>query len=220
MNHTIPLHGSIYAKSLFEIRLRITRNMLDEIGVDRDSTIVDVGCGEGFVALMYKIGESPQILGFDINKEAIENAKKTFSHCNFFVADAQNVSLNIKVDAVVACEVIEHLKKQEQALKRWVELLKDGGYLILSTPNRATVWRMSKQPPHHQNMLTLKKILNLLRNEQLRIIKIVPLDFPFPLRYKLFRIDSLCRLNLLLPRRLNEPKIANDVIYLCKYVSK
>jgi len=194
--------------------------MLDDAGVNRDSIIMDVGCATGFVARMYRAEECPQILGFDINKKAIKTAKKTFPHCDFFIADAQNVPLNIKVDVVVAGEIIEHLKKQEQALKRWVELLKDRGYIILSTPNRATVWRMSKQPSHHQNMLTIDEILSLLRNEHLKIIKIVPIDFPFPFRYKLFRIDLLCRLNLLLPKLLKNPKIANDVVYLCKYVNR
>jgi len=111
VNFYIPAHKSVYGKVLYEIRLRITREMLDDVGVRRDSIIMDVGCGTGFVARMYRAGECPLILGFDINKKAIKTAKKTFPHCNFFIADAQNVSLNIKVDAVVVGEVIEHLKK-------------------------------------------------------------------------------------------------------------
>jgi SAM-dependent methyltransferase len=39
-------------------------------------------------------------------------------------------------DAVFAGEIIEHLGDPEMALRRWVELLRPGGRLVVTTPNR------------------------------------------------------------------------------------
>jgi len=39
-------------------------------------------------------------------------------------------------DAVFAGEIVEHLSDPERALRRWVELLRPGGRLVVTTPNR------------------------------------------------------------------------------------
>ncbi|MFN2450833.1 MAG: class I SAM-dependent methyltransferase [Candidatus Dormibacteria bacterium] len=39
-------------------------------------------------------------------------------------------------DAVFAGEIVEHLAEPRKALRRWVELLRPGGRLIVTTPNR------------------------------------------------------------------------------------
>ena len=48
VNFRIHRHRSVYGKALFETRLKITREILDEIGVNKESTVVDIGCGRGF----------------------------------------------------------------------------------------------------------------------------------------------------------------------------
>ena len=45
-----------------------------------------------------------------------------------------------RFDAVYAGEIIEHLPEPHHALRRWVELLKPNGRLIVTTPNRRHLW--------------------------------------------------------------------------------
>lgn len=42
-------------------------------------------------------------------------------------------------DAVFAGEIVEHLVEPHQAVRRWVELLRPGGRLVITTPNREHV---------------------------------------------------------------------------------
>lgn len=41
-----------------------------------------------------------------------------------------------RFDAVYAGEIVEHLARPHEALRRWVELLRPGGRLVVTTPNR------------------------------------------------------------------------------------
>jgi len=47
-------------------------------------------------------------------------------------------------DAIVALEIIEHVKNYRLVLKNWLKMLNSGGILILSTPNA----RYSRKQSH------------------------------------------------------------------------
>lgn len=78
---------------------------------------------EGFVKLKYESGKVEYVVGncFDLVGE----------HGGTF-------------DAVIATEIIEHVAHPDQFLKGIAQLLKPGGYIMLSTPNGK--WLMNKLP--------------------------------------------------------------------------
>jgi SAM-dependent methyltransferase len=79
--------------------------------------------------------------------------------------DAQNPNFSSSsFDQILAIGVIEHLKKPLFALKNWTKLLKKGGILILSTPNKNLNFFqrfLGKNPYHIREFgyFELKKIL-------------------------------------------------------------
>lgn len=79
----------------------------------KDKTILDIGCGFGW--LEYRLKDKvKKIIGVDINKDHIKKAKKEIISKNVTLLVGSALRLPIKsnsIDVVVASEVIEHLPK-------------------------------------------------------------------------------------------------------------
>ncbi|WP_112180597.1 MULTISPECIES: bifunctional 2-polyprenyl-6-hydroxyphenol methylase/3-demethylubiquinol 3-O-methyltransferase UbiG [Paraliobacillus] len=104
--------------------------------------VLDFATGTGFgthiIAKKLK-KEIVEVIGFDINNEALEYAKYHYYHpkSSFFQEDVTDLSLPARYgtfDTIVSFETIEHVEAEEQFLSNVYRLLKPGGKLIMSTP--------------------------------------------------------------------------------------
>lgn len=124
--------------------------------------VLDVGCVQGPLhELIYREG----VYGLDVRDDC--SIKK-----NFFVGDAQKMPFKDNFfDTVIAGELIEHLESPDKFLSEANRVLKKDGILILSTPNRDSLYnRLTKKyivegTRHHRhetifNKEMLKKILD------------------------------------------------------------
>ena len=101
----------------------------------RRGTLLDAGCGGGrAMALLAAAGY--RVTGIDISLAALERAHAHTSGAGV-VAGAIDSSLPFadeSFDAVLSCEVIEHLVDVPRALSEMRRVLRPGGRLFLSTP--------------------------------------------------------------------------------------
>ncbi|MEM2015664.1 MAG: class I SAM-dependent methyltransferase [Candidatus Methanomethylicia archaeon] len=97
--------------------------------------IVDVACGYGWLSgFLNRLGM--YVLGIDISRDAILNAKKNFPGPSYIIASALKLPLkNSSVSTVISIETIEHLKDGESFLREIYRILKVKGVLLLSTIN-------------------------------------------------------------------------------------
>jgi SAM-dependent methyltransferase len=98
---------------------------------------VELGCGGGQVCAL--VGETAEVQGFDIAPLAI--AEATARHAGprvrFAVAPAAACPLPAGVaDGAYCFEVLEHLWDPHAALRELVRLVKPGGFVLFSCPNR------------------------------------------------------------------------------------
>lgn len=99
-------------------------------------SLLDLGCGEESPISQIK---SPKYsVGVDAYKESVEKSKKKKIHTKYKVADIRKVTKQFKrneFDAVIAIDVVEHLKKNEskKLLKEMDRIAKKR--IILLTPN-------------------------------------------------------------------------------------
>jgi SAM-dependent methyltransferase len=85
------------------------------------------------------------------------------------VARANLVALPVRdggCDAVVSLQVIEHLWEQERFLRECLRVLRPGGTLMLSTPNRLTFSPGRDTPlnPFHTRELSAAELAGLVRD--------------------------------------------------------
>ena len=104
----------------------------------RDAVVLEAGCGEGYGADLLA-GVARTVLGLDYDAPTAVHAARRYPRVH--VARANLVALPLgdaAVDAVVSLQVIEHLWEQGRFLRECLRVLRPGGVLAVSTPNRIT----------------------------------------------------------------------------------
>jgi len=103
---------------------------------DRTLKVLDVGSGAGNKTKVLKqMFPKWQFWGCDINKNAIEEAKREPAAVNFFVADAELLPVaSDKFDVVIMHSVLDHTQHPAKAAKEAWRVLKRGGVYMLMDP--------------------------------------------------------------------------------------
>jgi O-antigen biosynthesis protein len=128
--------------------------------------VLDLGSGEGFGSAI--LAESAaHVVGIDIDERTVEHSRLNYAAENleFHVGSALDLSAYEagSFGAVVAFEIIEHVRDQEQVLAGVERLLADDGILIMSTPDRRIYSEASGQHnPFHERELGQEEFLELL----------------------------------------------------------
>lgn len=119
-----------------------------------NSEILELGSGLGYLTYALK-HEGYNIHGLDISSTAVEQAKKSFG--DFYVCrDLHDFAIEKpgSYDIVILTEVIEHIEKPIDFIKSILKLLKKGGHIIITTPNKSLIpsdiiWDSEAPPIHH-----------------------------------------------------------------------
>lgn len=112
------------------------------------NTILDIGAYNGFF-VKYLREKGLEAYGYDFNEDAIRLGITNYKLNGIITSNLSDLKLE-KFDCITAFEVIEHLETPINFITRFSNLLKDGGYLILSCPNNKMLWRPPLDyPPHH-----------------------------------------------------------------------
>lgn len=102
--------------------------------------VIDVACGVGYGARLLAEATGARVVAVDRDAGALATARSRYAHprvewrrdeCPALATFADRVA-----DAIVSLETIEHLVDGAAMLARCRQLLKPGGQLIASTPNR------------------------------------------------------------------------------------
>ena len=108
---------------------------------DRNSKILDIGCSSGILLKeLTRIGfKLNNLYGIDISENAIRNCRRSGFE-NTFVMDAQNMSLYLNFDIIIASDCLEHIEDDEKALCNWNNLLNSNGIFIIFVPAFMSLW--------------------------------------------------------------------------------
>lgn len=128
--------------------------------------VLDLGSGEGFGAAL--LSESAEhVVGVDVDELTVEHSTLNYAAPNleFHVGTAVDLSRfdDDSFGAVVAFEIIEHVREQERVLDEIERVLADDGLLAISTPDRRAYGGARSEPnPFHARELSLEEFRELL----------------------------------------------------------
>jgi lipopolysaccharide biosynthesis protein/SAM-dependent methyltransferase len=100
--------------------------------------VLDIACGEGYGADILA-ATAKSVVGVDISPEAIEHAKSCYRDPRIFfrVGSATDIPIpDASVDMVVSFETIEHLEDHDRMMQELRRVLRPGGLLMISSPNK------------------------------------------------------------------------------------
>lgn len=114
-------------------------NLLEKYTTLKNKKLLDVGCATGY---LLKEGKARQMdcFGVEISPYASQIAKKSFPKRIFSgTLEKTNYSKN-SFDIITMIDLIEHTKSPIETLARVRKILRNGGFLIIVTPNYKSIW--------------------------------------------------------------------------------
>jgi len=152
--------------------------------------LLDVGCGDGRF-LRHAKEQGFEVWGIDFDKKSVESAKRNLGIDTIFAMSLEEFyeyakEKNLKFDVITFFEVLEHQDKPREFLEMVKGLLKEGGYIAGSVPNRESMFiellrydHVGDYPPHHFLRFSKPSVEKALNFVRFKDIDIYELDFPF-----------------------------------------
>ncbi|MCX6601871.1 MAG: class I SAM-dependent methyltransferase [bacterium] len=157
-------------------------------------TVLDMACGLGYgTCLLDRAGLAVE--GVERDPDALAVARARFPWLTFHEADVLPFE-HAPVDGIVACEFIEHIVNAKPFLSRMNRLLKPGGILVMTTPNRRYT---SGKNPYHVHEYTVEELRSLLPRVAVRVFA-TKLFKPARFWIRLLGEESYARVNYCLSR--------------------
>jgi 2-polyprenyl-3-methyl-5-hydroxy-6-metoxy-1,4-benzoquinol methylase len=124
---------------------------IGELGL-KHPRILDLGCATGW--LSDQLTEFGTVIGTDIAYASISEARQRYPHIRFECEDfAHSQFADGEFDVVVSLETLSHVADQGAFIERIRDVLKPGGYLILTTQNRLVFERRAGVSPKAEGQI-------------------------------------------------------------------
>ncbi|HET7212602.1 MAG TPA: class I SAM-dependent methyltransferase [Terriglobia bacterium] len=126
--------GDSWTRWAHEIRKLEFEGMMEGVPLNRDSTVLELGCGDGFQLSLLR-ERFTRVFAIDP-----VNRPDQASGCAYAVAEALPFA-DGTFDLIVSNCVLEHLNDRGRALNESVRVLKPGGYMAHVVPSR--FWKIA-----------------------------------------------------------------------------
>ncbi len=142
--------------------------------ISPESIILDSGCGDGYGAFLLS-NHIKKVIGIDVDPEIISGARQNYSgNIRFDLYEGRRLPYEKSVfDAITSFQVIEHVEDVDQYLLELKRVLKPGGQLFITTPNRIHRLKPGQEPwnIYHKREYDRKTLVKTLEKifEQVQI---------------------------------------------------
>ena len=128
--------------------------------------VLEAGSGEGYGAdLIADVAR--HVIGLDYDESAVAHVRARYPRVDMRQGNLAELPLpSASIDVVVNFQVIEHLWDQGQFVAECLRVLRPGGVLLMSTPNRITFSPGRDTPvnPFHTRELNAAELTELLES--------------------------------------------------------
>ncbi|OGV68608.1 MAG: hypothetical protein A2283_12635 [Lentisphaerae bacterium RIFOXYA12_FULL_48_11] len=153
--------------------------LLEEFGINKDESILDVGCGTGnlTISLLQKLGPAGRIIAIDISKEMLERARKKVddNRVTWHLSSADQLSIEDNtMDRVICFSVWPHFQNHEAVARELRRVLRPMGHLhIVHLISRSKVNHIHEEAHpsvHHDHLVSACETAGLLKKNGFSVI--------------------------------------------------
>jgi len=147
------------------------RMIISWIGFEPGQTVVDVGCGLGYLGYTFwkNFGENGKYIGFDCNQKLLEAARdmaddwREGGEVEFIEGNAYSLPIADNSADLAMCQTLMmHLERPIDALSEMKRIVKPGGYVVCFEPDNLSaemaVPHWSLPEPDIQDILLSRKV--------------------------------------------------------------
>lgn len=130
----------------------------------RDKVVLEAGCGEGYGADLLA-EHARTVVGLDYDELTTRHVARKYPRVRMLRGNLVMLPFaGGSIDVVANLQVIEHLWEQERFLAECLRVLRPGGRLLVTTPNRITFSPGRDTPlnPFHTRELSAAELTGLL----------------------------------------------------------
>lgn len=138
-------------------------------------TMFEVGCATGFF-LERAQERGWEVSGIDLSEYAIEKAKAKGLRVS--TGSLDTYTTEEKFDVIVMYDLIEHVKDPVLTLQKAGQMLKEGGLIVITTPDAGSIWARvwgrrwhAFVPPQHLFYFRVSHLKNILKKQGLETIE-------------------------------------------------
>lgn len=149
--------------------------------ISRDSRLLEVGCGTGFVANYLK-RNGYHIECADLFLEGLKYCRMRNSGNEYYQYNLYDEIFIEEFDGVIACDVLEHLEDDGTALNNLNRSIKIGGLMLLTVPAFTRLWSAMDDYAGHKRRYSKTELKIKCNAAGFNVIKIsyfMMLLFPF-----------------------------------------
>lgn len=135
--------------------------------ITQESKILDVGCGDGETLTPLVVNGYTNVIGIDPSIE--HDIIRGTEGITVLKKEITQMDTNEKYDMIVFRHSLEHVSNPKEAIEKSVELLNQGGYLVILIPNLSNYFFdkfgdafIHLVPPCHLFMYSYKSMMNLI----------------------------------------------------------
>lgn len=144
----------------FRARRCLVRWLLERFRVPQGGLVLDAGCGTGgtYAALR----DRWQVVGCDLAPLAMQYCRRRGMQLGV-VGDVTALPVRDQVfDAVISCDVFEHLPEDKPAARALFEATKPGGIIVVTVPALPWLWSEHDEALDHRRRYTRQALHALL----------------------------------------------------------
>jgi 2-polyprenyl-3-methyl-5-hydroxy-6-metoxy-1,4-benzoquinol methylase len=159
------------------------------------SLVLDVGCNTGMIGEEIIRKKKSIVDGIDINRAALDEAGKAYRKVFEFDLSVDGIEIDTgKYDYIIFSDILEHLPRPDQVLKKFSQYLKDEGRIIVSLPNVARFevrlellfgnfdYKPGILSEDHLRFFTQKSAIKMIKECGYEVEKIIPTGLGHKLR--------------------------------------